>query len=145
LEGGTEVTDRISTGQCLCGDIRFEAAGDPIWVSHCHCRSCRRNTGAAVATFVGFRRNQVTYTAGERRIFESSPGVRRGFCAHCGTPLTYEGDRFPAEIHLYLGTLDEPERFVAESHVHYEERVPWFDIADDLPRRHGSSAGNIVG
>ncbi len=93
-------------GRCLCGAVQFQAAGEPEWIGHCHCQSCRRNTGAAVATFVGFARDQVTYSAGERQIFESSPGVRRGFCAKCGTPLTYEADVIPGEIHLYISSLD---------------------------------------
>ena len=105
-----------------------------MWVAHCHCESCRRNTGAAVATFVGFRRHQVRYLGGERRIYASSPGVRRGFCARCGTPLTYEADRFGDEIHLYLCSLDDPGAFPATVHVHHAEHVAWFEINDALPR-----------
>ena len=126
-------------GRCLCGDVRFQVEGAPIWVGHCHCQSCRRNTGAAVATFVGFAPEQVTYTAGERQMYESSPGVRRRFCGKCGTPLSYEADRFPGEIHLYISTLDEPDRFIPEFHVFYAERIPWFEIADDLPRHRATS------
>ena len=79
-------------GKCLCRSVQFEVSGEPMWVAHCHCHSCRRNTGSAVATFVGFRREQLSYTRGSRKIYESSPGVRRGFCEDCGTPLTYEAD-----------------------------------------------------
>ncbi len=121
-------------GRCLCGDVQFRVEGDPAWVAHCHCESCRRNTGCAVATFVGFRPDQVTYIAGQRQFYQSSVGVRRGFCGKCGTPLTYEAEKFPGETHLYLSTLNEPERFVAESHVYYSERISWFEIADELPR-----------
>ena len=128
------MTQATATGRCLCGAVPFTAVGDPLWVAHCHCHSCRRNTGSAVATFVGFRREQVRYLSGERSIHESSPGVRRGFCATCGTPLSYEADRAGGEIHLYLCTLDNPDDFPASGHVHHAERVAWFEIHDALPR-----------
>ena len=70
------MNDSTTHGHCLCASIRFRVAGDPIWIGHCHCESCRRNTGSAVATFVAFRPGQVTYTHGERTFFTSSPGVR---------------------------------------------------------------------
>lgn len=126
-------------GKCLCGNIQFRVEGEPAWVGHCHCHSCRRNTGAAVATFVGFSPDQVTYTTGERQIYKSSPGVRRGFCANCGTPLTYEADKFPGETHFYISSFNQPEKFIPQFHVFYAERIPWFEIADDLPRHAGGS------
>ncbi|MEM7533920.1 MAG: GFA family protein [Chloroflexota bacterium] len=129
-----------TTGQCLCGNVRFAMVGEPIWVGHCHCLSCRRNTGSAVATFVGFHPYQVTFTQGERRFYASSPGVQRGFCQDCGTPLSYETEKFADEIHLYISTLDEPARFVPQFHTYYAERIPWFDTADDLPRHEGTSS-----
>lgn len=131
----------VVTGRCLCGAVRFEARGAPVWVGYCHCLSCRRNTGSAVATFVGFREEQVIYTEGERSFYASSPGVRRGFCAACGTPLTYEAERYPGEIHLYLSTLDETQRYEPQFHVYFAERVPWFEVVDDLPRYLTTSSG----
>lgn len=133
------------TGHCLCGNVQFEASGKPLWVAHCHCNSCRRSTGAPVTTFVGFGKDQVTYTRGERTFYESSPGVRRGFCARCGTPMTYEADRCPTESHLYLSTLDEPGRYLPQLHVFAAERVPWLELHDALPRYEGfSSKGGAV-
>lgn len=128
------MTREATTGRCLCGAVSFIVEGDPRWVAHCHCESCRRSAGSAVATFVGFRRSQLRYLTGEPRTYESSPGVRRSFCAECGTPLSYAADRFGDEIHLYLCTLDDPDDFPAEVHVHHGERVAWFEIHDALPR-----------
>lgn len=121
-------------GGCLCGRVRFEAQGEPKWVAHCHCRSCRRHTGSAVATFVGYERTQVTFARSNRSQFASSPGVCRSFCSRCGTPIAYEADSAPGEIHLYLGTFDDPNAHVAHRHVYYAERLPWFDVHDALPR-----------
>lgn len=131
---------RETTGGCLCGALRYKAEGDPLWIAHCHCHSCRRNTGSALATFVGVAAGGFVYTEGAPATYASSPGVTRSFCQRCGTPLSYEAERFPGEVHLYLSTLDHPEDFEPQRHVYFAERIAWFDTADDLPRHEGSSA-----
>jgi hypothetical protein len=80
----------------------------------------------------------VTFVSNARSLYESSPGVRRGFCARCGTPLSYESDRTGDELHLYVCTLADPENFVPTGHVHYAEHLPWLDVHDSLPRFDGS-------
>ena len=126
-----------TNGRCLCGNVRFELRGKPLWVAHCHCNSCRRNTGSAVATFVGYNKEQLTYTRGERKFYESSPGVERGFCADCGTPMTYEANWCPDEVHLYVSTFDDPGAHRPQVHVFFAERIPWMELEDDLPRYEG--------
>lgn len=130
----------LRSGRCLCGDVQFMAAGKPIYVFHCHCEECRRNMGAAVATFACFRmRDTFRWTRKVPRVFRSSPGVRRSFCDRCGTPMAYEADRYPDEIHLSIGAFDDPGALPPEFHVHSKHRVSWFDTADALPRHNGSS------
>ena len=125
-------------GGCLCGAVRFVAEGPPLWVAHCHCHSCRRHAGAAVTTYVGYGNDRVTWQ-GNRAVYESSPGARRGFCPTCGSTLTYAGDRFPDEIHIHVSAFDEPDRFPAQVHVNFAEKVSWFDVRDDLNRCKGFS------
>ena len=127
-------------GGCLCGAVRYRIDAPPLWTGYCHCTSCRRSTGAPVTMFVGAREDSVAFTAGKRTQFASSPGVQRGFCAACGTPLTYESDRFPGEVHFYVSTFDDPQDLRPTFHVFYEERLRWLEIADALPR-HATTTG----
>ena len=128
------MSDQLHHGRCVCGRIQCHIANDPIWIGHCHCQSCRRNTGAALATFVGVAEEKYFVDRGEPASYESSPGVRRRFCGDCGTPLTYASDRFPGEVHLYISTLDEPDWFPPSFHVFCGEKIGWFETSDDLPR-----------
>ena len=127
------------TGGCLCGAVRYEVKGAPSWIAYCHCESCRRHTGAPVSPFVGATRTQLSYSGEVPLGYTSSPGVTRSACPHCGTPIAYETERRPEDVDLYLGTLDEPERFVPTFHVHCAEQLPWLHIDDDLPRHARSS------
>lgn len=133
------MADALYSGRCLCGGLRYTVNRPPLWIGHCHCESCRRNTGSAMASFVGVAADAFIVTHGSLSAYESSPGVRRSFCPRCGTPLTYESQRFPGEVHVYLGTLDDPNQFRPEFHVHCAERIPWFEVRDALPRYPGST------
>ena len=115
-------------GRCLCGRIRYRAEGAPLWVAHCHCASCRRATGAPVTTYAGFKAENFAYTAGEPARFASSEGVSRSFCRTCGTPLTYEGARWPGEVHVLVGKMDRPEAVTPTGEAFVEERLPWLHL-----------------
>ena len=119
-----------SEGGCLCGAIRFSVSGTPKWTAWCHCASCRKHTGAPVSAYAGFEREQVVFTDGEPARFSSSPGVQRGFCAACGSTLTYEGDRWPTELHIHVGAFDDPEPFKPSGHAFADERISWVCLAD---------------
>ena len=130
---------RSPRGRCLCGAIRF--AFDPAAVtsrSLCHCESCRRASGAPVTAWLGLRDTGWRWTVGRPELRASSPGVRRGFCKTCGTPLSYATDRHPGLTDLAAAALVDPAEFEPEAHVHWAERLPWLRIADDLPKRDGA-------
>lgn len=133
----------VVTGQCLCGAIEFVVKGAALWTLHCHCRTCRKVSGAAVATFVGFRLQDYQYIRGEPTEYESSPGVSRAFCPKCGTSLCYEAERFPDEVHVHISVLDAPQNFVPQCHIYFSERLPWFDTADALPRYLTTGSGPL--
>lgn len=121
-------------GRCLCGKVSFEYEGPENWRGHCHCESCRRNTSSAFTSFLGVAKTAYRYTGETPAVYESSPGVRRLFCATCGSPVAYESDRWPDETHFYAASLEKPEAYVPDFHVHWAERVPWIDLSDDLPK-----------
>ena len=96
-----------------------------------------------MSTFVGYRPAQVVYTAAQPAIFSSGDGVTRCFCGRCGSPISYEPGHRQNEVHLYLGILDEPDKFPPEDHVHYQEKVVWLKIDDDLPHYEGITGSKL--
>jgi hypothetical protein len=124
----------VTRGHCLCGSIAYEFNGEPKWVMHCHCSDCRRAVASPVATYVGVRTQHMRYVKGEPAAYQSSPGARRYFCATCGTPVAFTGDRWPGEVHLYHGTLTDPAQWPPTGHSYIKEQIPWFEVSDHLPR-----------
>ena len=48
----------------------------------------------------------------------------RGFCAACGTPLTF-AHKGSAHINISIGSLDRPDGVAPEIQIGIESRVPW--------------------
>ena len=111
-------------GGCMCGAVRYRLHGPFSYSAHCHCRSCQRAVGAGFATFSAVAPENFEMTRGELAIYESSPGVRRGFCRRCGTSLTYAGDDW-TDAAVLSATLDDPAAAVPTSNVYLEHRQPW--------------------
>jgi hypothetical protein len=124
----------VRTGRCLCRAVTFVARGEPRWVAHCHCESCRRATSSPVTTYAGYVRGNVEWTGEKPVEFQSSPGVVRSFCRRCGAPMSYSGERWPDEIHLFLPSFDDPNSLRPTAHVNAAEQLAWIHLADGLPR-----------
>lgn len=124
------------TGSCLCGRIRYEIDGKIGPVGHCHCVTCRKVQGGAFVTNAPVRAKYFHLVSGEDAVaqFESSPGKRRCFCRHCGSPVWSRRDSEPDIVRIRLGLLDsDPERRPL-GHFWVSDKASWFEIADDLPQ-----------
>ena len=124
-------------GSCRCGLISAESRAEPTLVSYCHCRDCRKQTGAPVMAFVGFHESDLTWF-GTPRTFRSG-GVTRSFCERCGSQIGYSDDLLPGSIYLSLGFMDAPENYPPKWHAFEKRRLPFLHIDDDLPRYDGLS------
>jgi hypothetical protein len=127
-----------TTGRCRCQAITYEFDVKPRWVAYCHCNSCRRSTGAPVAAYFCVMRADVRFPNGEPARFETSPGVFRSFCGKCGSPIAYEGEKYPGEIHFHLGSLEDASAFVPTAHTWVSDQLPWFEVHDELKRFAGA-------
>ena len=124
-------------GGCLCGAIRYRAWGKAFNITHCHCCTCRRASGAPFVTWAGFDVDKFVFTQGHPTSYASSENVVRTFCDRCGSPLTYQRLDLPDSIDVTLGSLDEPEEISPEDHTWTEHQLSWIALADDLPRYSG--------
>jgi hypothetical protein len=119
------------TGGCQCGRIRYEITG-PLSNPHiCHCRMCQRAFGNFFASLVGIKREHIHWPKGEPEFFQSSSVIKRGFCAKCGTPLTYANDESDG-LSVSIGSLDDPKIAVPEAQCGAEAKVPAFDHLHEL-------------
>ena len=128
-------------GRCLCGAVRWESDAVPVGMNHCHCESCRRQSGAGVVTWLDLPGEGFRWTGEAPVAYGSSPGMTRRFCGTCGSPMSYENEAIPGEVHVMAAHLEDDAGFSPQEHVHWDERVRWLELADGLPRHEGLHAG----
>lgn len=118
-------------GGCHCGAIRY--AIDAVQQSMiCHCRTCQRVSGAPVVAWVTVAPADFRVIKGELKRYESSPGIERGFCGHCGAQLTYARTNDDSFIDITTASLDEPDAFPPSHHSWLSHNIAWVKFGDGL-------------
>jgi hypothetical protein len=116
----------------LCGAIRYRVAGTPSSISICHCRSCRRASGAPAVSWFVVSRSQFKLLSGVLIIRRSSKAVQRGFCRECGTQLIYQHGSAPDTVELTTASLDEPGHLQPTKEIWLSEKLPWVAVNPNL-------------
>ena len=99
----------------------------------CHCRDCRRHSGAPMVAW-GLVPKEQLKIEGEVREYASSENGRRQFCPKCGTRLFYLNEQtFAGMIDVQLATLDDPDSMPPEMHVQVADRIGWMKTLGELP------------
>ena len=133
------MTQRTSEGGCLCGAIRYRITGEPVATTLCHCRTCRRASGAPTVAWAVFRSGDVVFVAGAPTRFRSSPGIARTFCGKCGTPLTYQRESATGTIDITTATLDDPDKFAPACEIWIAHKISWETLNESILSHSGSS------
>jgi GNAT superfamily N-acetyltransferase len=119
-------------GGCLCGAVRYEARPTDRKGYYCHCRMCQLAFGNTRATFINLRKNEVRWTTHTPKYYSSSKFARRGFCGHCGSPLSFEYHD-SERMDLSIGSLDDPAAITPTTHFAVESRIASWHADDGLP------------
>ena len=123
------------SGGCLCGDIRYEVSGDPVRMVNCHCDDCRKATGAAFATNVFVKAEDLKVTQGKTRSFEhtADSGKERikEFCPKCGSQLFSYTIGRPVQS-IKVGTIDDASFVKPTANLYWSRALPCSQLSDDL-------------
>ncbi|HEY1288577.1 MAG TPA: GFA family protein [Burkholderiales bacterium] len=125
-------------GGCTCGSVRFELAGDPVWVLACHCDSCKKRTGSAYGISAMFENSSVKEFVGETKTYcrtgDSGNQVRYEFCPNCGTTLRWFVDIVPRRQAFAGGTFDESGSLKPIAEMYTDAAAPWARLGCELSR-----------
>jgi hypothetical protein len=126
----------IVTGGCLCGAVRYEVQGKPLFAVHCHCRDCQRASGTGHVPVMGMARASFKVTGKPNSYtVQGTSGLKttRHFCPTCGSLLFGMADMAPESVSVYVGTLDDPSVFQPETILFTRNRPAWDKLAGGLP------------
>jgi len=122
-------------GGCFCSALRY-AFDDVFDAGYCHCSICRRSSGAPVMAWVNTPRVGFRLLRGTPRFVATSAEFRRAFCADCGTIMwteSIEPQRWNM-VSVHHGTIGRAAEIEPASHLCFDDRLPWLQIDDAIPR-----------
>jgi hypothetical protein len=129
------MSDKVYTGGCLCGALRYEAKGEPKFMGHCYCGDCRKASGSGFVPFMGFPASAVRFSGQALRFTSKSArgtDSDRNFCPVCGG-LVFGGIIGKTEsFTIYAGSLDDPSAFHPTVAVFTQGRPDWATIPSHL-------------
>ncbi|KAK1743334.1 hypothetical protein QTG54_005955 [Skeletonema marinoi] len=70
--------------QCMCGSFEAQVTGEPVLACWCHCKTCRKQTGAAMQLGV-FQNFEVLKGDDQLIKYASTSGAFRNSCQNCGS------------------------------------------------------------
>jgi hypothetical protein len=128
----SDITRR--TGGCLCGQVRYEAQGEPSFAGYCFCADCRKASGSGFVPFVGFPARALSIT-GQTRLSRTNAlrgEAVRNHCAVCGS-LVFGGIVGHHDSHtIYAGSLDDPSSFHPKIAIFARDRPAWVPLPPGL-------------
>jgi hypothetical protein len=124
--------EKVLSGSCFCGEVRFEVRGEPAAMGYCHCESCRHWSAGPVNAFSLWAPEALEVTRGTASIgtYNKTAGSSRKWCTKCGGHLFTDHPTMGL-VDVYAALLPQL-KFDPAVHVHYQETV--LHIHDGRPK-----------
>jgi hypothetical protein len=127
------------TGGCLCGMVRYQVSGEPLFALHCHCRDCQRASGTGHVPIMGVPKESFSVN-GETKSYAAAGGsgmkAIRNFCPNCGSLIFGTPEAASHIVTIYMGSLDNPQIRSPTYTQFTRDRASWDAIGGELPEFH---------
>ncbi len=129
------------SGGCLCGNVRYRAEAEPVFVGLCHCRDCQKFTGSAFALVIAVPKPALTVHGALKGFAKpggSGKSIERLFCPDCGASIMDEAQAMPGIVMIAGGTLDDQSWVKPSTQIYCASAQPWLRLGDEMTRFEGS-------
>ena len=133
------VAEALHCGRCLCGEVTYSLASEPVGARMCWCRDCQTIASGSPTVNVLFPEEALTLTGNlgtYRMTADSGNTVERGFCKTCGAQIfsrTVTGDARPP-IRIRAGPLDNAGLIAPDAYIWVASAPPWAPFDPALPK-----------
>lgn len=128
--------EKIYSGGCLCGKVRYEITGEIKDIVYCHCSRCRKAQGSAFAANGNVNSESFKFISGESELsgYEATPGQTKYFCKHCGSPIISKSKANIDKVRVRLGTIESEISERPMGHIFVGSKANWEEIEGKLPQ-----------
>jgi len=127
-------SDRVRTGGCQCGRIRYRLNAAPRMLYVCHCRDCQSQSSSAFGMSLIANAGDIEFVQGEDQLrYWDTHGdnghiKRCYFCPNCGSRILHAGAESDARVSIKAGSLDDTRDLRPVAHIWLQSAQPWLDI-----------------
>ena len=130
------------TGECFCGEIKYEVNGELRDARSCHCSRCRKAFSSQASAYALVKPQNFKWLSGEKLLtsYVSQHGFGLQFCRKCGSTLCgiYNG-----AIHgVTLGCVNGDPKIELGRHIYVGSKANWEVIPEGVPQYQGGVPGN---
>lgn len=133
----------ILTGECFCGEIKYEIDGTLQDARSCHCSRCRKAFSSQASAYALVNPHEFSWVCGKENLttYASQQGFGLQFCKKCGTTLC---GIYHNEIHgVTLGCINEDPNIQIGRHIFVGSKAHWEVIPDGVPQYHAHAPKNV--
>jgi len=125
-------SELIITGECFCGEIKYEINGVLRDARSCHCSRCRKAFSSQASAYALVESIEFKWLSGETLLtsYIGSHGFGLQFCSKCGSTLcgVYNG-----AIHgVTLGCVNGDPKIELGRHIYVGSKASWEVIPEGV-------------
>ncbi|MBU2677162.1 MAG: GFA family protein [Gammaproteobacteria bacterium] len=113
------------TGECFCGEVKYQIAGPLVDPLSCHCSRCQKAFSSASSHYARVSSGDFRWVVGEEKLtsYVGKHGFGLLFCSTCGSTLCGTVD---GSIHgVALGCLNEEPELEEIHHIYVASKASW--------------------
>jgi len=120
------------TGECFCGEVRYEIEGKLHDARSCHCSRCRKAFSSQASAYALVNSEEFKWVAGKELLtsYVGQHGFGLQFCSKCGSTLC---GIFEGAVHgVTLGCINGDPKIEIGRHIYVGSKASWEVIPDGI-------------
>lgn len=120
------------TGECFCGDVKYEINGAVRDARSCHCSRCRKAFSSQASAYALVNPTEFRWVSGVDPLssYIGKHGFGLQFCSRCGSTIC---GIYQNHVHgITLGCLNEDPEIEIGRHIFVGSKASWEIIPDDV-------------
>ena len=122
------------TGECFCGDVKYQVNGKLRDARSCHCSRCRKAFSSQASAYALVNPAEFKWLTGENLLtsYVGNKGFGLQFCKICGSTLC---GIFNGKIHgITLGCVNGDPEVELGMHIYVGSKAKWESIPEGVPQ-----------
>ncbi|MEH6575695.1 MAG: GFA family protein [Amphritea sp.] len=122
------------TGECFCGEVKYQVDGSLRDARSCHCSRCRKAFSSQASAYALVEPQEFKWLSGEDLLtsYVGKQGFGLQFCSQCGSTLC---GIFNGVVHgVTLGCVNGDPRIEIGKHIYVGSKAKWELIPEGVPQ-----------